>query len=86
MTLGMIWHNFGKNYALKDLKAMFGFKPLKVRTALIVSSEDMEPTKFDSMRQATRAIGVGERIIGYARNNGRDYVRKIEGEALRCFR
>ena len=49
---------------------MFGFKLLKVdRKALVVSLEDMEPTKFDSIREATIAIGIGEGVIRYARNN-----------------
>ena len=46
------------NYALRDLKAKFGFKPLVKRRVLIVSLEDMEPAKLDSMRKATKAISV----------------------------
>ena len=43
---------------------MFGFKPLKAdRKALMVSSEDMEATEFYSMKEAPRAIGIGERDI-----------------------
>ena len=30
---------------LKDLKAKFGFKPLVKKIALVVSSEDIEPTE-----------------------------------------
>ena len=48
---------------LKDLKAKLGFKPLVERGALVVSSEDMEPTRLDSMRKAAKAIGVGEEAI-----------------------
>ena len=46
----------GRNdYTLKDLKAKFGFKLLKIeRRALVVSLEDMEPTTFSSMREATK--------------------------------
>ena len=52
----------GRNdYVLKDLKAMFGFKPLKAdRKAFVFFSEDMESTMFSSMREAARAIGMGE--------------------------
>ena len=49
-----------KDYALRDLKAKFGLKPLVERRALVVSSEGMKPTKFDSMRKAAKAIGIGE--------------------------
>ena len=37
----------------------------------MVSSNDMEPTTFDSMRKATKALGIGERVIRYVRKNGR---------------
>ena len=73
------------DYALKDLKTKFGFKLLYDRRSLVVSSNDMEPTKFDSMRKTAKAIGVGEGVIRYARNNGRDYVRKIEGGSVQVF-
>ena len=66
----------GKNdYKLKDLKAKFGFKPMYDRRTLITSSKDKEPTEFDSMRKAAEAIGVVERVIRYARNNGRDFFK-----------
>ena len=52
------------DYTLKDMKPKFGFKPLKAqRIVLVVSSEDMEPTRFDSMRKAGKAIGMEERVI-----------------------
>ena len=40
------------NYKLKELKAKFGFKPMYDRRTLVISSNDMEPTEFDSMRKA----------------------------------
>ena len=49
----------GRNdYILKDLKAIFGFKPMYDRRMLIISSEDMEPTEFGSMRKACKATGI----------------------------
>ena len=39
------------NYKLKELKAKFGFKPMHDRRELVISSEDIEPTTFDSMRK-----------------------------------
>ena len=51
----------------------------------MVSLEGMEPTKFDSMRKATKAIGVGEAVTRYVRNNGGDFMRRFEGESIRVF-
>ena len=70
---------------LIDLKAKFGFKPLVERRELVVSSNDMEPTKFHFMREAAKAICVGEKIIRYARNNRKYFVRKIECRTVKVF-
>ena len=45
------------------------------RRMLTISSEDMEPTQFDSIRKAAKAIGIGEGVTRYARNNGRDFLK-----------
>ena len=37
------------NYKLRDLKAMFGFKPMVTGSPLTISSDELEPTRFDSM-------------------------------------
>ena len=67
----------GRNdYKLKELKAKSGFKPMYDRRTLITSSENMEPTTFDSMRKAAEAIGVTEGSIRYEKNNGRDFIKK----------
>ena len=42
---------------------------------LVISSENMEPTKFDSMRKTAKAIGIGEGVIRYVRNNVRDFLK-----------
>ena len=69
----------GRNdYKLKDLKAKFGFKSLYDRTELVISSEDMEPTTFDSVRKASKAFGVSYGILRYAKNNGQNFVKEIE--------
>ena len=73
------------NYALKDLKSRFGCKPLIKRRVLVVSSNDMEPTKFDSIRKAAKSIRVVEGVIRSARNNGRDFVKKFEGKRVKVF-
>ena len=74
-----------KDYALTDLKTKFGFKPLVERRQLVVSLKGMEPTKFDSMRKAAKAIGIREGVIRYVRNNGRDFIKRSEDENVKVF-
>ena len=70
------------DYSLKEMKAVFN--PLKVdRKALVVSLQDKEPTEFHSMMEAS--FGIGERVIRYARNNGRDFLRNSRAKTSRCF-
>ena len=40
------------NYKLKDLKAMFGLKPMITESPVTISSDGTEPTRFDSMSKA----------------------------------
>ena len=64
---------------------MFSLKLLKAdRKAPVVSLEDMD-SEFHSMREATRAIGIGEGVIRYVRNNGRDFLKKFEGKNVKVF-
>ena len=41
------------NYKLTDLKAMFGFKPIITGSPVTISSDEMEPTRFDSISKAS---------------------------------
>ena len=38
----------------------------------------MKPITFDSMRKAAKAIGIGYAAIRYARDNGKNYVKRFE--------
>ena len=40
------------NYKLRDLKAMFGFKPMITGSPVMISADGLEPTRFDSMSKA----------------------------------
>ena len=40
------------NYKLRDLKAMFGFKPMITGSPVTISADGLEPTRFDSMSKA----------------------------------
>ena len=51
----------------------------------MMSSNDMELTEFHSMRMAAKVIGVGEGVIRYARNDGRNYMRRVEGGSIQVF-
>ena len=76
-------------YKLKDLKAMFGFKSLKERVRLVVSSEDpnspMEPTHFNSMKQAAECVGVRPGAIWYAKSRGKSTFKKKIDEHTKVF-
>ena len=79
------------DYKLKDLKAMFGFKSLKERVRLVVSSEDpnspMEPTHFNSMNEAAKCVGVRPCLIWYAKSKGKSTFKKkrIDGHTKVFF-
>ena len=62
------------DYKFKRLKAKFGFKILYDRRSLVISSEDMKPTTFDSLRKASKATGVSYGTLRYAKNKERDFV------------
>ena len=47
--------------------------------------EGMEFINFDSMRKVAKAIGIGEGVIRYARNNGRVSLIDLRMKTLRCF-
>ena len=66
------------NYGLKGLKSIFGCKPMQDRRTLVISSKDMEPKTFDSLREASKAIGISYEVLRYAKKKNRDFVKKDE--------
>ena len=46
------------NYKLKDLKVMFGFKPMITGSPVTISSNGAEPTRFDSMSKASTSTRI----------------------------
>ena len=69
----------GRNeYKLKDLKAKFGFEPMYDRRTLTISSEGMSPTTFDSLRKASKATGISYRVLIYAKNKERTFVKSSD--------
>ena len=49
----------GRNtYKSKDLKAIFGFKPMITGSQGMISSDQLEPMRFDSMSKASTSTGI----------------------------
>ena len=63
------------NYKLKDLKAMFGFKPMITGSPVTISSDGTEPTRFDSMSKASTSTGIPYATLLYAKKNSRSRIR-----------
>ena len=63
------------NYKLKDLKAMFGFKPMITGSPVTISSDGTKPTRFDSMSKASTSTGIPYVTLLYAEKNSRNRVR-----------
>ena len=63
------------NYKLRDLKAMFGFKPMITGSPVMISSDGMKPTRFDSMSKASTSTGILYITLLYAKKNSRNQVR-----------
>ena len=69
------------NYKLRDLKAMFGFKPMITGSPVTISSDELEPMRFNSMSKASTSTGIPYVTLLYAeknswhrvRSNGKEY-------------
>ena len=59
------------NYKLKDLKAMFGFKSMITGSPVTNSSDELEPTRFDSISKAPTSTGIPYITLLYAIKNSR---------------
>ena len=62
------------NYKLKDLKAMFGFKPMITGSPVTISSNGMEPTRFNSISKASTSMGIPYATLLYAKKNSRSRI------------
>ena len=63
------------NYKLRDLKTMFGLKPMITGSPVTISSDRMEPTRFDSLPKASTSTGIPYITLLYAKKNSRHRVR-----------
>ena len=62
------------NYKLRDLKAMFGFKPVITGSPVTIPSDELEPMKFDSISKASTSTGIPYVTLLYAKKNSRHRV------------
>ena len=62
------------NYKLRDSKAMFGFKPMITGSPVTISSDGMEPMRFDFMWKASTSTGIPYVTLLYAKKNSRHRV------------
>ena len=63
------------NYKLRELKAMFGFKPMITGSPVTISSDELEPTRFDSISKASTSTGIPYITFLYAKKNSKDRVK-----------
>ena len=63
------------NYKLADLKAMFGLKPMVIGSPVTISSDELEPTRFDSMSKASTSTGIPYITLLYVKKNSRNRVQ-----------
>ena len=63
------------NYKLRDLKAMFGFKPMITGSKVTISSDELEPTRFDSISKASISTGIPYVTLHYPKKNSMNRVR-----------
>ena len=62
------------NFKLRDLKAMIGFKPMITGSPVTISSDELEPMRFDSMSKASTSTGIPYITLLYAKKNSRNLV------------
>ena len=60
------------NYKLKDLKAMFGFKPMITGSPIMISLDELASMRFDSMSKASTSTGIPYITLLYAKKNSKD--------------
>ena len=54
---------------------MFGFKPMITGSPLTISSNELEPMRFDSMSKASTSTGIPYVTLLYAKKNSRHQIR-----------
>ena len=73
------------NYKLKELKAMFGFKPMVLGSPITISRAGEEPIKFDSISKASTSTGIPYSTLLYAKKNSKSMVHSNGKEYIINF-
>ena len=60
------------NYKLRDLKSMFGFKPMITGSPVMMFSDGTKPMRFDSMSKASTSTGILYVTLLYAKKNSKN--------------
>ena len=68
------------NYKLKDLKAMFGFKPMINGSPVTISSDELELMRFDSISKASTSTRIPYFTLIYAKKISKDQVKSNRKE------
>ena len=75
----------GRNgYKLKQLKAMFGFKPM-VLGSITISLAGEEPARFNSISRASTSTGIPYSTLLYAKKNSKSIVHSNGKEYIINF-
>ena len=53
---------------------MFGFQPMLTGSPVMISSNELEPMRFDSMSKASTSTGIPYDILLYVKKNSKDRV------------
>ena len=70
---------------------MFGFKPIITGSPVTISSDELEPMRFDSVSKASTSTGIPYFTLIYAKKNSKDRVKsngkeyKIIYHQLKCL-
>ena len=59
------------NYKLKELKAMFGFRPMVIGSQITISLDDGEPTVHDTISKASTSTGIPYSTLLYAKKKSK---------------
>ena len=73
------------NYKLKELKAMFGFKPMVLDSPVTISQAGEEPTMFDSISKASTSTGIPYSTLLYTKRRSKSVIHSNANEYLIKF-
>ena len=74
------------NYKLKELKAMFGFKPMVIGSQITISRAGEEPTTLNSISKASTSPGIPYSTLLYAKRRSKSVIHSNGNEYLIKFK